>query len=93
MNVWFPLYLVYLPIAIWNLSGGSEIRSHVGYIHVRLIQKKKEAKIFRLLIYLAKDVYSMASCLGGQEISAGQAIWQSFDRRQKKEVFIGSVRQ
>ena len=42
-----------------------------------MIKKKKESKILRLFKYLAKDVHYMASCLGGQEISAGQAIWQA----------------
>ena len=60
-----------------------------------MIKKKKESKILRLFKYLAKDVHYMASCLGGQEISAGQTIWQSFDRHQKfqKKVVIGFARQ
>ena len=46
----------------------------VKYV-VMWVKKKKESKIFiRLFIYLAKDVHYMASCLGGQKISAGQTI-------------------
>ena len=43
-------------------------------MYVGMIKKKKKSKILRLFKYLAKDVHYMASCLGGQEISAGQAI-------------------
>ena len=43
-------------------------------MYVGMIKKKKESKILRLFKYLAKDVHYMASCMGGLEISARQAI-------------------
>ena len=35
----------------------------------------------------------MATCSGYWIESAGQAIWQSFDRHQKVKVFVGSRKQ
>lgn len=56
------------------MTGLKYVVMWVIYMYVGLIKKKKESKTLRLFIYLAKDVHYIASCLGGQEISAGQAI-------------------